>query len=249
MLAALLLLAGACGGDDSENVADTTTTSRETNTGDRPSSVTILSPEDGAEVRGNVVPLELDADGVTIVKADGDDSGRTGHYHVFVDKEPLAPGAEIPKESGILHSADDPVQVTGLSVGRHRLTVVLGNGQHVRLGDAEAQISVDVKGPSIDASAPSTARAGSPVKVETEAEGVQIQMGGNHLHLFVDRGPTPAGAPIPVGDPAIIHTPQLTTEIPNLPPGEHVITVVVGDAGHVPFDPPVLDKVTVTVQP
>ncbi|HEX2063905.1 MAG TPA: hypothetical protein VHE80_05745, partial [Acidimicrobiales bacterium] len=89
VMAALLLLAVACGGDDSENVADTTTTSRETNTGDRPSSVTILSPEDGAEVRGNVVSLELDADGVTIVKADGDDSGRTGHYHVFIDKEPV----------------------------------------------------------------------------------------------------------------------------------------------------------------
>ncbi len=249
VVAAVLVLAGGCGGDDSEDVVETTTTSSETNTGDRPSSVTILSPEDGAEVRGNVVSLDVDVDGIRIVQADGDDSGRTGHYHVFIDKDPVPPGADIPREPGILHSADDPVEVTGLSVGQHRLTVVLGNGQHVRLGDAEAQITVDVKGPSIDARAPATARAGTPVKVETEVEGLQIQPGGTHLHLFVDRDPTPAGMPIPVGDPTIIHTPQLNTELPDLGPGQHVITVVAGDAAHVPLDPPVMDKVSVTVQP
>ncbi len=244
---ALALLAAGCGGDDSGNAADTTTTTGRA-TGVREPSLTILSPEDGARIGGNVVPLELDVDGVTIVKPDGDTSGRTGHYHVFIDKEPVAAGVTIPREPGIVHSADDPVRLTGLSPGRHRLTVVLGDGAHTRVGETEAEVTVTTEGPSIDSSAPSTASAGSPVRVETKAEGVQIVKGGNHLHLFVDKDPTPPGVPVPLGDPAIIHTPELSTEIPDLTPGEHVIWVVVGDAAHVPLDPPVMDRVTVTVQ-
>ncbi len=250
LVGTFLLLAGACGGDDSEDVASgdrsPTTTSALYEQG--AASLTLLSPDDGAEVKGNVVTLDLDADGIRIVKADGDTSGRTGHYHVFIDRDAVAPGQVIPREAGVVHSTDDPLKLTGLRKGRHRLTAVLGDGAHMRLGDSEATVTVTVEGPSVDASAPATAAAGTPVKVTSEVEGVQIAKGGTHLHLFVDKDPTPAGAPIPQGDPAIVHTPDLATDVANLAPGEHVIWVVVGDAGHVPLDPPVLDKVTVTVQ-
>ena len=37
-------------------------------------------------VKGNVVSLDLASTGLTIVKADGDTSGKTGHYHVFIDR-------------------------------------------------------------------------------------------------------------------------------------------------------------------
>lgn len=247
-LAASLLTAGACGGDDSDDAAEQTTTTSATRTQQQEPSLTILSPADGAKVGGNVVTLDLDVDGLRIVKADGDVSGQTGHYHVFVDRDPVAPGAPIPREAGVVHTTEDPLELPGLAAGRHRFTVVLGNGAHARIGEAEAVVGVDVEGPSIDASAPSTVDSGKPVKVETKAEGVQIVKGGNHLHLFVDRERTARGTPVPQGDPAIIHTPEMATEIPGLAPGEHVIWVVVGDASHVPLDPLVADKVTVTVQ-
>ncbi len=245
---AALLLAGACGGDESDEAADQTTTTSATRTQQQEPSLTILSREVGAKVGGYVVKLDLDVDGLRIVKADGDVSGQTGHYHVFVDKDPVAPGAVIPREAGVVHTTEDPVELPGLAAGRHRFTVVLGNGAHARIGETEAEVSVEVVGPSIDATAPASASAGEPVKVETKAEGVQIVKGGNHLHLFVDRERTPRGAPIPQGDPFIIHTPEMATELPGLAPGEHVIWVVVGDAAHVPLDPPVADKVTVTVE-
>ena len=249
MVVTLVLLAGACGGDDSEDVASgdkaPTTTSASRQQG--AASLTILSPDDGAEVRGNVVTLDFDVDGVQIVKADGDTSGETGHFHVFVDKYAVPEGAAIPTE-GVVHTTDDPLKLTGLGKGTHRITAVLGDGAHTRLGDSEASISVTVRGPTLDATAPATAPAGAPVKVTTEVEDLQIVKGGQHLHLFVDKEPTPPGVPIPQGDPAIIHTPDLATDVANLAPGQHVVWVVAGDAGHVPLDPPVLDKVTVTVQ-
>lgn len=250
LLGAMVLVAGACGGDDSKDVASgrkvTTTTSATRQKGE--TSLTIMSPEDGAKVKGNVVTLDLDVDGLRIVKADGDTSGETGHYHVFIDKAAVRTGQVIPREADVVHSTEDPLRITGLSVGTHQLTAVLGDGAHTRIGDSEAAISVTVQGPSVDASAPATAAAGTPVKVTSEVEDLQIVRGGQHLHLLVDKELPAPGTPIPQGDPSIIHTPDLSTDVANLTPGEHVIWVVVGDAAHVPLDPPVADRVTVTVQ-
>ncbi|MGH9190331.1 MAG: DUF4399 domain-containing protein, partial [Acidimicrobiales bacterium] len=67
-----------------------------------------------------------------------------------------------------------------------------------------------------------------------------------HLHVFVDRPPTPAGQAIPV-EPGIIHSAATTIEVPGLAPGEHTLWVVAGDGTHVPLDPSVMDKLTVTV--
>src|SRR5688572_2142299 len=60
-------------------------------------------------VEGNVVTIPVEISGVEIVKADGDDSGDTGHFHVFVDGDPVDVGETIPKERGVVHSADNPV--------------------------------------------------------------------------------------------------------------------------------------------
>jgi uncharacterized protein DUF4399 len=67
-----------------------------------------------------------------------------------------------------------------------------------------------------------------------------------HLHLFVDRPASPADQPIPVAAD-VIHTTATTIEVPGLAPGEHTVTVVVGDGLHVPLSPPVEAKVSFTV--
>jgi len=53
-----------------------------------------------------------------MVKADGDTSGRTGHLHLFVDREPTAAGQAIPVEAGIIHSAETRIEVTNLAPRR-----------------------------------------------------------------------------------------------------------------------------------
>src|SRR4051794_40004775 len=70
-------------------------------------------------VAGNVVTIPVTVKGIKIVKADGDTSGKTGHFHVFIDRRPLKPGATIPKLRGIVHTADNPIKLYGLTPGTH----------------------------------------------------------------------------------------------------------------------------------
>ena len=238
-LTALALVAGACSSDGSREKAART--------------LRITSPTKGAAINGNVVSLALGVGCISLVKADGNTSGRTGHLHVFIDRDPVAPGQVIPKEAGIVHSADNPVKLTGLSVGRHRLVVVLGDGAHRRIGSVASETAVVVEGPSVDVSAPATVPAGQPVVLAVKVEGVTlVKADGDtsgrtgHLHVFVDRDPTAAGQPIPK-EAGVIHTTDTTISVPDLGPGEHTLWVVLGDGNHVPFAPAVLDKVTVTV--
>lgn len=248
--AALTLVFAGCG-DDDEDVAATVTTTVE-GTGSA-STLSITSPVDGAEVAGNVVSLDLASSGISIVKADGDTSGASGHYHVFIDKDPVAPGAVIPTAADIVHSAVEPISLPGLSVGSHRLVVVLGDGTHTRIGSAQAEATLKVTGPSIDASAPATVAVGQPVVVTAKVEGLSlVKADGDtsgktgHLHVFVDRDPTAAGQPIPV-EAGIIHSAATTIEVPGLAAGTHTLWVLAGDGTHTPIEPRVLDKVTVTV--
>lgn len=97
------------------------------------------------KVEGDTAVLTMKVGGITIVEANGDTSGKTAHYHVFIDRKPTKEGDVIPSEKGIVHSADNPIRVTGLSPGRHELTVVFGDGNHTRIhGGIEATTTVTI---------------------------------------------------------------------------------------------------------
>lgn len=255
LAAALLVLGAACNKSESPTI----TAPSGSPTSPPPAaavSVSISSPADGAEIGGNVVSVAAEAKGIEIKAADGDRTGKTGHYHVFVDKEPVARGVLIPKEAGVIHSATTPIAVSGLPVGEHTLTVVMGNGAHERIGDAAETVKVKVEGPSVRASAPATVKAGERVVVTMSTEGVQIEAAdrgasgkAGYYHLFVDPATPPAadGQVIPEND-KIIHTTESTAIINGLTPGEHTIWVVVGDNKHIPLNPLVASKLTVVVQ-
>ena len=223
-------------------------------------SLKILTPATGAAIKGNTTELQLDVSGISIVKADGDTSGKSGHFHVFVDRDPVAPGEIIPKDKGIIHSANNPILLTGLAVGDHKVVVVLGDGAHRRIGTVQATTSFTAAGPTLNVSAPATVAAGQPVGITATVQGVTLTKASEdtskkdgttgHLHVFVNKDPTLLGTPIPTGDPAIIHTAATEIQVPAtlLKPGENTIWVVLGYADHTPFDPRVLDKVIVTVQ-
>jgi hypothetical protein len=229
------------------------------------SSITISEPKDGAEIKGNVIDLKVEVEGIQIVKADGDTSGKTGHFHVFIDKDPVDIGEVVPREAGIIHSADNPIQITGLTKGSHTLTVVVGDGAHKRLAlpdddEAEASVEVEVEGPSVDASAPAEIAAGAELTIDVKVDGVTL-VGADkdqgpagttgHLHVIVDPATAPAanGQPIPK-DERNIHTTETSIKIATslLTPGEHTIWIVLGDKSHIPFAPLVADKITVTVK-
>jgi hypothetical protein len=221
-------------------------------------SVRITSPQTGSQLKGNVVSLDVEASGIEIKPADGDTSRKTGHFHLFIDKPAVAVGEAVPQEPDVIHSATEPIAVTGLSVGLHKLTVVLGDGVHTRITDALDEIEVDVAGPSVKSNAPTEAQAATGFTIETQVQGVQLMPAAadtgppgstGHLHVIIDPSspPTADGQPIP-NDPTHIHTAEKSLKVDGLAPGQHTIWVVLGDKSHVPFNPLVADRVMVTVK-
>jgi hypothetical protein len=202
---------------------------------------------------GNVVSLQMQT-ALSIVKADGDTSGKTGHFHVFIDKAPVKVGAPIPKEKGVVHSADNPIVVPGLTIGDHTLTVVLGDGVHNRITNAKATVHVHVDGPTVVATAPPTLASGAPQSIDVKDEGgTLVNADGDtsgksgHLHAFVDVAPVAPGDVIPSGNPQIIHSATSPIVVTGLTPGEHTIWIVLGDGAHTAFKNSARDKVVVTV--
>ncbi len=75
----------------------------------------------------------------------------------------------------------------------------------------------------------------------THAGDPMANMGHHHLLVDIDEMPK-AGEPIPA-DKNHLHFGKGQTEARiDLPPGEHTLQLVLGDANHMPFDPPVMSK-------
>ena len=113
------------------------------------------------QVTGTTIKVSLSSSDIAIKPANGDASGHSGHYVLFVDQDPPAPGTLIPANKaaeGIIHTAASGVTLRGEDPGSHRLTVALADGTNARLGDAKdtatAVVSPPGLGMSVDQSAP-----------------------------------------------------------------------------------------------
>lgn len=218
-------------------------------------SMEIADPPETIE--GNVVSMDANVQGIEIVAPDGDDSGESGHFHVFIDREPVDVGEVIPREAGVVHTAENPIKLYGLSVGDHEATVVMGDGTHTRFGEELLEtVSFEIEGPSVDGTAPATIEEGDDVTIGLEADGVEIVAAdgersdeSGHFHVLVDPEEAPeAGAVIPAPEEnKVIHSAEDEVIVSGLGEGEHTLWVVLGDGQHYAFDPPVMDRLTVTV--
>lgn len=211
-----------------------------------------------ASVKGNVVSIPVSVSGFEVRKADGDTSGKTGHYHVFVDRAPVDVGTAIVMGPGIVHSAESPIKVYGLGIGEHDLHVVLGDGTHKRvLGKVEEEVTVDVKGPAVRAIAHPAIDVGDDLLVRFLKEDVKIvkpdgDMSGKtgHYHVLIDPAepPVPGEVIAPPEPGKIIHTADPKVTLKGLEKGQHEVWVVIGDGEHRAFDPPVMAKLIVVVR-
>lgn len=246
----LVLAAAACGSPQETETVDDPTAA--------PGEVSATLGDAPDEVRGNVVEIPVNIEGFEVVKADGDTSGSTGHFHVFIDKDPVEVGEAIPTgQPDIVHSAENPIKLWGMAVGTHEVHIVLGDGTHKRIHeDVDLSFEVNVEGPSVDGKAPATIEEGETLTIELASEGVEIVTGDGdrsgdtgHYHVLVDPAEPPAPNDVipAAADNKIVHTTEATVEIEDLAKGEHTIWVVLGDGTHTAFAPPVMDKLTVTV--
>jgi hypothetical protein len=69
-----------------------------------------------------------------------------------------------------------------------------------------------------------------------------VKANTGHHHLLIDTAPPPMDQPIP-NDKNHLHFGLGQTEtVIDLPPGTHTLQLLMGDADHVPHDPPLLSK-------
>ena len=76
-----------------------------------------------------------------------------------------------------------------------------------------------------------------------------VKANTGHHHLLIDAPVPPLNEPIP-NDRNHLHFGMGQTEtVIDLPPGKHTLQLLMGDANHVPHDPPVISRpITITVR-
>ena len=76
-----------------------------------------------------------------------------------------------------------------------------------------------------------------------------VKAGTGHHHLLVDTELPPMDEPIPNNQTHLHFGGGQTETVLDLPPGRHTLQLIMGDAEHVPFAPPVVSKrITITVR-
>lgn len=96
-----------------------------------------------------------------------------------------------------------------------------------------------------------------PVTVRFGLKGMGVAPAGirfdntGHHHLLIDTDvPAELGQPLPATE-HVVHFGKGQTETTiTLPPGKHTLQLVLGDALHIPHEPPVISKkITIAVKP
>lgn len=93
-----------------------------------------------------------------------------------------------------------------------------------------------------------------PFKICMEVEGLTLEPASNgvhegkgHHHILFSSLPKDLSKPI--GRNKAIHMSHgLPCETLNLVPGKHVLTILFSYGDHVPYDPPITDKISITVE-
>lgn len=70
-----------------------------------------------------------------------------------------------------------------------------------------------------------------------------------HHHILIDTPLPPLDEPIPADKNHLHFGAGQTETVLELPPGKHTLQLLLGDADHIPHDPPVMSKkITITVK-
>ena len=193
----------------------------------------------------------------------------SGHFHLLIDAEAPALDQPIPNDENHLHYGAGQTEATiTLTPGKHTLQLLMGDAKHVPHSPPvmSPAIHVTVGEPSAapTAAAAPTGRHPSPknarVYFESPTNGayvpttftVHFGLAGmgvapagfdkpntGHHHLVVDAPLPPLDEPIP-NDENHLHFGAGQTEASvTLAKGKHTLQLLLGDARHVPHDPPV----------
>lgn len=242
---ALSLIAVACG--DSEDPPALSGEVKEATS----SSVSFTAPADGKTVARRF-GIAMQASNLTIEPA-GPVTEGAGHFHVMIDAGCVAAGETVPKDDEHVHFGKG--QTEGqlfLEPGSHDLCLQVADGAHVALPFTdEISVTVDGSRPFVTLGVPAGDTVSSPVAVTMTASGVEIEPAGavregaGHFHITIDGDCIDAGEVIPK-DATHVHFGDGSTETTlDLPPGEHVLCLQVGDGAHTAL--PLTHRLTLVV--
>ncbi len=95
----------------------------------------------------------------------------------------------------------------------------------------------------------------NPVRVVFGLSGMGVAPAGinakgtGHHHLLIDTGLPALDRPIPADSQHLHFGGGQTETVIDLEPGEHTLQLLLGDASHIPHDPPIMSKpITITVK-
>ncbi|HMI90198.1 MAG TPA: DUF4399 domain-containing protein [Polyangiales bacterium] len=130
--------------------------------------VSFVAPRDGEKITGPLengkvsVKVQMGAEGIAIKPAGAVETG-SGHHHILIDAEPIAPGTVVPKDDTHLHFGQGQTEANvALAIGEHTLTMQLADGIHRSYGPAlSSTIKINVTGAGTVGAIPTL---GSPIK-------------------------------------------------------------------------------------
>jgi len=192
----------------------------------------------------------------------GSDRANSGHHHLLIDTELPPLDRPIPNDFNHLHFGSGQTEATvTLKPGDHTLQLLLGDKDHIPHTPPifSPRIKVRVVDASTRTAAPADARVyfidlkdGSVLRQKATIHfglsnmgvapaGVEKSNTGHH-HLLVDAKLPPLDQPIP-NDFNHLHFGAGQSEATiDLPLGKHTLQLLLGDANHVPHNPPVMSK-------
>jgi hypothetical protein len=196
------------------------------------------------------------------------DRANSGHHHVLVDTDLPPLDQPIPNDFNHLHFGAGQTEATiTLKPGEHTLQLLFADKDHIPHNPPlfSKRITVRVTDPSVRTPSPADAKVyfvglhdGSAVPQHVTLHFGLINMGvapagiqksnTGHHHLLIDAALPPLDQPIP-NDFHHLHFGAGQTEATvDLPLGKHKLQLLLGDANHVPHNPPVFSEpITVTV--
>jgi hypothetical protein len=221
---------------------------------------------DGATVQGKT-KLFFGLRNMGVAPA-GSDRANSGHHHLLIDAELPPLNKPIPSDFNHLHfgAGQTEAEIT-LKPGTHTLQLLLGDKDHVPHSPPVMSQRIKVNVPL--SGGPSASGPGAEVYFVDVKDGATIapnatihfglrNMGiapagsdranSGHHHLLIDTELPTLDQPIP-SDFNHLHFGAGQTEADvTLPLGKHTLQLLLGDANHVPHNPPVMSKpITVTV--
>lgn len=226
--------------------------------------------KDGATISPKLT-VHFGLSGMGVAPA-GVNKPNSGHFHLLIDADAPSLDAPIPNDENHLHFGAGQTEATiSLAPGKHTLQIVMGDAGHVPHSPPVMSpvISVTVVEPT---AAPAAGAATSERRPSPKTAKVYIESPGNgayvpltfavhfgltgmgvapagfdkantgHHHLIIDAALPPLDEPIP-NDETHLHFGAGQTEASvTLSKGKHTLQLLLGDARHVPHDPPVFSQ-------